>query len=372
MALSWKTRRRHSRFVAGSAAACVFVVTVVAVVSQSYPGAAFCGVFSRCGEGVQDRTEEDLLNVLCPRHRHQKLTWEPAAPRRSGRNDGTRPGEGRMSEPSRAKSPHIFLLEEADFCRRRPGLQVVAYVHSAISRVHKRQETRSTWANATASGLGVHVAAVFMVGRAKDDRERQIVREESQRYHDIVQGDYDDDYRLLTYKGLSALTWIAEHCAQVPWTLHADDDIFIDIFSYMEQLEALNETSKERFICNHKEEPVLRTGRWKVEQWEFPDAEYPTYCSGGGWFLQTKLVPRLLDACRVVPFLWVDDVYITGLLAREASIKHYNGGGYCFEALKPVDIGKMRVWFYPQLDRTTFWKILIYFHRKIPVSYFFA
>lgn len=185
----------------------------------------------------------------------------------------------------------------------------------------------------------------------------------------LPQGDYDDDYHLLTYKGLTALAWIAEHCGRVPWTLHSDDDTFIDIFTYMERLKALDETSKDRFICNHKEEPVLRTGRWKVNEWEFPDAEYPTYCSGGVWFLRTKLVPRLLDACRIVPFLWVDDVYITGLLAQAANVSHFNGGGHCFEALKPADIGEMLVWFYPQMDRNIFWRILIDFHRKVPFSF---
>ncbi|ROT70701.1 hypothetical protein C7M84_011000 [Penaeus vannamei] len=257
-------------------------------------------------------------------------------------DDWAKRDENWISEPSRPKA-QVFLIEEADFCRRRPRLQVIAYVHSAISRVQERRETRSTWANATASGLGVEIAAVFMVGRAKNQRERQIVQEESQRYHDIVQGDYDDDYRLLTYKGLTALAWIAKHCGRVPWTLHSDDDTFIDIFTYVQRLEALDEASKERLICNHKVEPVLRTGRWRVNEWEFPDAEYPTYCSGGAWFLRTKLVPRLLDACRTVPFLWVDDVYITGLLAREANVGHFNGGGHCFEALNPADIGKMLV-----------------------------
>ncbi|XP_042894379.1 beta-1,3-galactosyltransferase 5-like [Penaeus japonicus] len=262
--------------------------------------------------------------------------------------------------PSRVHVPKNFLLEEADFCRRRPGLQVVAYVHSAISRVHKRQETRSTWANATASGLGVHVAAVFMVGRAKDDRERQIVREESQRYHDIVQGDYDDAYRQLSFKALSSLSWISQHCHQVPWTLHADDDVFIDVFL---MLEYLQEEKPEKFFCNTMWSQAIRTGKWAVTREEFPDDEYPIFCSGDVWVLPTRLLPRLLEASKSAPFLWVDDVYITGVLAQHAGITHL-GIGSESRHIRASDVGLVMAWHDLEDDRRKWWTILTRVYRK--------
>lgn len=86
--------------------------------------------------------------------------------------------------------PKRFLIEESDFCQRQSGLQIIAYVHSSIQHVRPRNEIRRTWGNASAYDLGdisVKVGVVFMVGRAKDEKEKQIVQEESQRYHDIVQ-----------------------------------------------------------------------------------------------------------------------------------------------------------------------------------------
>lgn len=76
------------------------------------------------------------------------------------------------------------MLEEADACLRKgDNLEAVAYVHSAISRVKERRQTRLTWANSTA----IKMVVVFMVGRAKNDQEKEIVRRESELYHDIVQ-----------------------------------------------------------------------------------------------------------------------------------------------------------------------------------------
>ena len=86
--------------------------------------------------------------------------------------------------------PKRFLIEEADYCQRRPKLQIIAYVHSSILRVKQRRDTRSTWGNASAYDMGpmnINLGVVFMVGRAKNEQEQKIVLEESERYHDIVQ-----------------------------------------------------------------------------------------------------------------------------------------------------------------------------------------
>ncbi|KAK4306740.1 hypothetical protein Pmani_021463 [Petrolisthes manimaculis] len=222
--------------------------------------------------------------------------------------------------------PKRFIIEEADYCHRHPDLQVIAFVPSSIGRASERNLTRTSWANASAYDMGdisVNIGVVFLIGRAKSLDEQKIIHEESQRYHDIVQGDYGDHYRLLTYKGLAGLYWISRHCAHVPWTLHSDDDTHIDIFLYHRALKELDDEAKKMFICSHMYGPVLRTGRWKVRYEEFPQDEYPLYCSGGVWFLQTKLVPKLLEASKSVNFLWVDDAYVTGLLAEKAGIGRF-------------------------------------------------
>ncbi|XP_037779390.1 beta-1,3-galactosyltransferase 5-like [Penaeus monodon] len=275
---------------------------------------------------------------------------------------GLRTGHSKNLE-SPVKVPDAFLIEEADFCRRRPRLQVIAYVHSAISRVQERQETRSTWANATASGLGVDIAAVFMVGRAKDERERQIVQEESQRYHDIVQGDYVDHYRQLSLKALSSLAWVQHHCPQVPWTLHADDDVFIDVFLMKGILQDFRAETTEAFLCNSEWSRTQRSGRWAVSHDDFRNDEYPVFCSGAAWVLPTRHLSGLLRASQTAPFLWVDDVYITGILARHAGVTHL-GTGYKAKHIQPSDVGDVMVWYNVKEDRKKWWRKLTRFYMK--------
>ncbi|ROT78671.1 hypothetical protein C7M84_002602 [Penaeus vannamei] len=241
-------------------------------------------------------------------------------------------GQGKVTEkeernvitaPPRTKIPDKFLVDEIDFCtKQHPNLDIIAYVSSAISNVAERNATRTTWANATAQGFALKMATVFVVGRAKTEEEAKIVREESQRYHDIIQMDHEDDYRLLTYKSLASLSWVAQRCQQVPWTLHSDDDIIIDVFGWAKVLQSVDANSKDKFLCNIMTGgKVLREGRWSVDLAEYPASEYPYYCSGGMWILQTKQIPRLLEASKVEPFLWVEDAYICGILRIHAGIK---------------------------------------------------
>lgn len=107
--------------------------------------------------------------------------------------DLTSPDQDHPDASSWGAPPHIptrFLIEEADYCQRHPNLQVISFVHSSVLHSKKRLETRQTWGNASAYDMGdisVKVGVVFMVGRAKNDLERQVLQAESDKYHDIVQ-----------------------------------------------------------------------------------------------------------------------------------------------------------------------------------------
>lgn len=180
-----------------------------------------------------------------------------------------------------------------------------------------------------------------------------------------TQGSYGDHYRLLTYKGLAGLYWINKYCAHVPWTLHSDDDTYIDIFLYHRALQLLDAESKQKFVCSYMYGPALRTGRYKVRYAEYPAKNYPLYCSGGVWSLQTKLIKRLLIAKETVPYVWVDDAYITGLLARRAGIGHlpfqkYYGGPHA----RTERIGKEVVWFVKFASRTEWWQKIVEYHKN--------
>lgn len=125
--------------------------------------------------------------VLVKRIASQKQI--PGGEATAGQGKGTEQEEMNVTTaPPRTKIPEKFLIDETDFCtKQHPNLDIIAYVHSSISNEILRNATRTTWANATAQGFALKMATVFVVGRAKTEEEAKIVREESQRYHDIIQ-----------------------------------------------------------------------------------------------------------------------------------------------------------------------------------------
>jgi hypothetical protein len=79
------------------------------------------------------------------------------------------------------------------------------------------------------------------------------IHAESHRYGDLVQTDYLDTYRNLTFKAISWMKWVDEHCKGIENLVKSDDDIVVDVFrldSYLKKLsKAHNKTTYRRFHC---------------------------------------------------------------------------------------------------------------------------
>lgn len=161
---------------------------------------------------------------------------------------------------------------------------------------------------------------------------------------------------------------MSQHCSHVPWTLHADDDVLIDIFLLHQFAQRMDDHTRKQFTCRMVNGVVFRDGKWAVTSKEFAPKKYSDYCQGTVWLLATSQVPKLLQASKKVNFVWIDDFYITGLLAREVnitindivqhlSIKPYN---------RRTDLGNIVSWYHFKevLSRTEAWKDILHFHQN--------
>ena len=64
-----------------------------------------------------------------------------------------------------------------------------------------------------------------------DDKEKQKkLNEESEKYGDIIQGDFLDTYHNLSYKGVMGHLWVSEFCEQAEFMIKTDDDWFVDLY----------------------------------------------------------------------------------------------------------------------------------------------
>lgn len=69
---------------------------------------------------------------------------------------------------------------------------------------------------------------------------------------------------------------------------------------------------------------VKRTYRskWRVSSKEYPYRHYPTYCPGWAIIYSPDVAFKLYDEAQRSEFFWIDDVHITGTLAKRLNITH--------------------------------------------------
>ena len=222
-----------------------------------------------------------------------------------------------------------YVMQNPRLCADAPNLKYIVYFHSAPGNTERRDLMRQTWGNARL--LKDHSSrVVFLVGLPKDNATQENLRTEFAQHGDIVQGNFHDDYRNLTLKGIMGLKWISTYCAQAQYALKSDDDAFVNIFGVMGVMEKYADKNKlvACIAYNEGSMPILRYPRscykWCIKYREMIGRRfYPKYCAGLAFLLSGEMVSEMYAASLKTPFFWVDDAFVTGLLPGKVSgIEH--------------------------------------------------
>jgi beta-1,3-galactosyltransferase 1 len=176
---------------------------------------------------------------------------------------------------------------------------------------------RETWAN---RAMFTKMRAVFMMGQSANDKINDLLKIENDLYGDIVQENFIDTYRNLTYKGIMSMKWISEYCSNVKFILKADDDVVINVFTIWNYLKALHRynmhTNGTIFCHTWKNSNIERSkkSKWYVSEKEMSGTHYRTYCAGAAYILTPDLPQIFYNVSFYVKYFWIDDYYITGIL----------------------------------------------------------
>lgn len=172
---------------------------------------------------------------------------------------------------------------------------------------------------------------VFLVGLPETNAIQNSLEEENKRYHDIVQGNFNDTYVNLSYKNIMGKIWASTFCKQAEFVVKTDDDMFVDIFEVFSLTRTyLNNTQyrDDKFLLCPvwKTLPIIRDpkNKWFVSEEDIPAGEefYPPSCSGWLYITTPATAGSLAAAAAGSPVFWIDDVWVTGYLASKVGIKH--------------------------------------------------
>jgi len=218
-------------------------------------------------------------------------------------------------------------------------LTLLVIVFSGPNNFRARHLIRLTWGSEAALGtVQGKTRVIFALGRVNNQTLQHLVTEESNKYGDILQGDFLEDYYLLAQKSINVFTWVTTECREVAWLAKTDDDTVHQIWEVSSLITRLSLRSDPVIACKNKTDPVIRPGeeeielykKWAVSYEEYPDMFYPMNCEGQFYLFSNQVASRLLQAfhARGGKMFKIDDVFITGILAAEANITHMDIGSY--------------------------------------------
>lgn len=206
-------------------------------------------------------------------------------------------------------------------CNDTPPFLLVV-IHSAPENTAKRRTIRETWGEPRQN-----IKMLFMLGSVENDTTQMKLLEENKVHGDLVQGNFHDAYRNMTYKHVMVFKYAIYYCPQAKYVLKTDDDVFVNMPSVMSFLNnSLSRFgSRKLILCTPFIQAIVKRSwrsKWRVSFSEYPYKYYPNYCPGWAIIYSPDVVFELYREAQRSEYFWIDDVHITGILAKRLNLKH--------------------------------------------------
>ena len=178
-----------------------------------------------------------------------------------------------------------------------------------------RSLIRKTWGSHTVLNQN-RAKVIFVLGRGTETRIETAVRDENSKFNDIVQGSFLDSYYNLTYKSITAVSWLRHYCKSAKLIVKVDDDIVLDIKKVMAEVSPYQNVQRHFMCYFHKHGPVVRNKNHKfyVSEKELNSSFYPRYCNGWIYCYTADIVEELCKALEQTKLFKIEDVWTTGFV----------------------------------------------------------
>ncbi|CAJ0572133.1 unnamed protein product, partial [Mesorhabditis spiculigera] len=122
--------------------------------------------------------------------------------------------------------------------------------------------------------------------------------------------------------------------------IKADDDVLMDIDNVQRRLDAtgfLGTPFIAGLVAAEGSTPIIRqqNHKWYVSEDKLPGSYYPIYAKGLAYIISREATPILLASTVKWPLIPIEDAYVTGLLAKNTTIKYVYMDGYIYDSAVP-------------------------------------
>ncbi|XP_075527611.1 beta-1,3-galactosyltransferase 5-like [Dermacentor variabilis] len=174
---------------------------------------------------------------------------------------------------------------------------------------------------------------VFLLGKTQDPEVQRKVFAEQGLYGDIVQGDFLDTYRNLTYKTVMLIRWAREKCSGVSFVLKTDDDMLVSVWDLAVVVNSLEGVKRTMWGYLHRHSTPIRnvSSKWYVSRKEYAPDTYPPFLSGTGYLISGDSIAALEELTHDECFFPFEDVYLTAIVAERAQVSRLGFDGFSNE-----------------------------------------
>ena len=216
--------------------------------------------------------------------------------------------------------------------------KVIIFVMSSITNIHLRTAIRETWGSTTQQKKH-HFCLRFIVGDPNLQKlgpTPRYIRKEQLSQNDLITTGAVDSYSNLTLKSLAILKWCNDFCEMVDVVVKTDDDVFMNIPNIINFVKSFYENKKNAHsLLGHmikSGQPIRqRYSKYYMPTTMYKKSSYPLYLSGSAYVFPMDVVSLLLSKIPEVrqqkPF-WLEDIYITGILAKHCDLKLEHSDGF--------------------------------------------
>lgn len=236
-------------------------------------------------------------------------------------------------EPSDVQNVYInhhrysYIINNQHLCDK--DVFLLALIKTAPGRFMERKAIRNTWGSVKTHN-GANIVSVFIMGRYETKKdtshaEDELMKENAE-FGDIIQGDFIEHVRNQTYKSIMGLSWAHSYCGKAEFILTTNDNTMVDLFHVVDFLKKQQQVKTDDFLyCSTFFDlgPVRNPADTLfVTMNEYPYDMYPPHCEGFANIISNATLTKLLEASKWTPPFWLDNVYVTGMLAVDADVKH--------------------------------------------------
>lgn len=248
---------------------------------------------------------------------------------------------------------------DGDLLKAEPYLVIL--VKSKLSNFEEREVIRRTWAHRDELRL---IRTVFLIGSLQGSDDLLLkIEVENDRYQDIVQQKFVDNYYNNTLKTMMGIKWINRYCENSKYYMFIDDDFYLNPNQLIKYLKNDVTTHMYDTFYGGYVFPSSNPMRHMVSKWyttleEYPYSKFPPFIAAGCYILSRPSARLFYMASKLIKLFRFDDIYMA-ILAHNIGIRPmsiegikyyaptYEPGLYGFDLIAAHDFGcdeLMSIW----------------------------